>query len=183
VKRPPHLHRQGQGSVQRDAAPAGPSSERARDQLRDEIRDELAADELRRRLRVRGILPIEPDDRIRELLAQGECVVAVRRAVAFERRASARDGDSVLGVDLYVTTHRLVILGPVRLEYPLAEIREMYVAAGAVRLVDDRNRALEFGVADPRVLRVEIAAVREAIRVFTARKASRPQVDDQDSVR
>jgi hypothetical protein len=183
MKRPPHAAGQVQGSANRDIPSPGPPNGRARNDQRSELPDELAADELRRELRERGIVPIEPDERIRDLLDPGEAVVAIRRAVSFERRASPREGGGILRVNLYVTTHRLVALGPVLLEYPLADIREMDVAAGAVRLVVERNRGVELGVPDPRVLRVEIAAALEALRTSTVGTASGRPGDGQDSAR
>jgi hypothetical protein len=176
VKRQARSTRQGQLPV--------PPNVAARETSADALAaDELAADELRRRLRERGIVPIAPDDRIGALLLPGECVVAVRRAVSFECRTGSREGGKGLGVDLYVTTQRLVILGPVPVEYRLAEIQEIDIAAGAVRLVIERNRGVELGVPDPCVLRVEIAAVREAIRALTAWSASAPPKDRQGSFR
>jgi hypothetical protein len=183
VKRPPHAAVHVHGSVDRDIPSAGTSKVRATGVARDEPSDELAADELRRQLRERGIVPIEPDDGIRGLLDHGEAVVAIRRGASLERRARPRDRGEGLPVTLYVTTHRLVALGPVLLAVPLAEIREMDVAAGAVRLVIERNRGVELGVPDPRVLRVEIAAAQEAIRASAARTASSRTWDDQDSAR
>ncbi len=54
-------------------------------------------------------------------------------------------------------------------EYPLAEIREAVVAEGALWLVVGESHGVEIGVADPLLLRVEIAAVREAARVSASR--------------
>ncbi len=176
VKRPSQRNRPGQLPVPRDVA--------ARETSADALAvDELAADEVRRRLRERGIVPIAPDDRIGALLVPGECLVAVRRAVSFGYRTGSRECGEGLGVDLYVTTQRLVVLGPVPVEYPLAAIQEIDVAAGTVRLVVERNRVVELGVPDPCVLRVEIAAVREAIRALTAWSASAPSKDGQGSFR
>jgi hypothetical protein len=126
--------------------------------------DEMAADRARYRLRARGIVAIEPDDRIGVMLAPGERVVAVRRAVVLERRTDPRGTDHGLDGDLYVTTTRLVLLGRLRVEIPIAEIREAVAAAGALRLLIGDGRGVEIRTSDPRVLRVEIAAVREAAR-------------------
>jgi hypothetical protein len=56
----------------------------------------------------------------------------------------------------------------VQVEFPLADVQEIDVAADGVRLVIERNRCVEIRVGDPRVLRVHIAAVREAIRLAAA---------------
>ena len=135
--------------------------------------DEAAADEARRRLREQGIVPIEPDGRIGVMLASGERVVATRRGVSLERRKGWHDPDEGLGGDLYVTTRRLVHLGRTPVEYPLAEIQEAEVAPRALRLVVGAGRGVEIGVHDPRVLRVEIAAVREAATSRPPRASAR----------
>jgi hypothetical protein len=131
-----------------------------------------AADAIRYRLREQGVVPIEPDARIGVLLAAGEGLVAVRRDVPLERRRRRRTGDQVLLGDLYVTTARLVYMGSVTVEYPLAGVREAVVVAGALRLVVDGTQGLEIGVPDPRALRVEIGAVREAARTSAARASA-----------
>jgi len=126
--------------------------------------DAASVDDARRRLREQGIVAIEPDERIGVMLAAGERVVAVRRAISIERRKDVRNPDLGLNGDLYVTTSRLVYLGYVPVEVPLTDIREADVTAGALRLVIGDGRGLEIRAADPQLLRVEISAVREAAR-------------------
>ena len=113
-------------------------------------------------------MPIEPDDRIGVMLAPEEMVVAVRRSVTLERRTGWGEPGARMRGDLYVTTRRLVHLGRVRVEYALGEIREAVVAEGALRLVVGDSRGVEIEVSDPCLLRVEIAAVREAARAAAA---------------
>jgi len=98
------------------------------------------------------------------MLAPGERLVAVRRDVWLERRTGWRDPGAGLRGDFYVTTRRLVHLGRLPIEFSLCEIREAVVAERALRLVVGENRGVEIEVDDPRLLRVEIAAVREAAR-------------------
>lgn len=126
--------------------------------------DDALADDARRRLRDQGIVPVEPDERIGVMLAAGERVVAVRRGVSIERRKENRDPELGLRGDLYVTTHRLVCLGQVQVEVPLVAIREAVVAQGALRLIVGGGHGIEIRTADPKVLRVEIAAVRAGAR-------------------
>jgi len=130
--------------------------------------DEASADDARRRLREQGIVALEPDERIGLMLAPGERVVAVRHAVSVERRKDYADPSQRLLGDLYVTTSRLVCLGRVPVEVALLDIREAVVAAGAVRLVVGDGNGVEIRTHDPRLLRVEIAAVREAARLAAA---------------
>jgi hypothetical protein len=129
--------------------------------------DEALADEARRQLREHGFAPIKPDDRIRRILAPDELVVAVRRSVSLERRVGRPEsGAGQLG-DLYVTTERLVHLGDHRVDFPLSEIRDAIEAEGTLRLVVAEEPGIEIEVDDPRLLRVEIAAVRESARSST----------------
>ncbi len=123
-------------------------------------------------------MPIEPDDRIGVMLAPGEMVVAVRRSVILERRKGWLEPGGGLGGDLYVTTQRLVYLGRMPVEYPLAEIREAIVADGALWLVVGESRGVEIAVEDPCLLRVEIAAVREAARAAAAQPGPLPEPRD-----
>ena len=130
--------------------------------------DQTSADDARRRLREQGIVAVEPDARIGVMLGPGERVVAVRREVSLERRKLQRDPDEMLSGDLYVTTRRLVYLGSVPVAYDLSEVREAVVATGALRLVVGESHGVEIGVPDPRLLRVELAAAREAERASAA---------------
>jgi hypothetical protein len=129
--------------------------------------DHASADEARRRLRAQGIVAIEPDERIGVMLAPGERVVAIRRDVSVERRKDVRDPELALRGDLYVTTTRIVCLGQVPFDVPLAEVREAVVAADALRLIIGDGRGLEIRTDDPALLRVEISVVREAARLGT----------------
>ncbi len=139
--------------------------------------DKASAAEARARLRRDGIVPVEPDNRIGVMLAPGERLVTVRRDVRVERRKETRGPDQPLRGDLYVTTTRLVCIGPTTVEVPIADIREAVVTAGELRLIIGNGRGLEIGTGDPYLLRVEIAAVREAAR--TTAGAARPAEDAQ----
>ncbi len=137
--------------------------------------DEATADEARRRLRENGIVSIEPDERIRVMLAPGEVVAAVRHSVWLERRKETTKHDRRTVGDLYVTTRRLVYLGRERVEYPLNEIHDAVEAEGSLRLIVGEGRGVEIQVPDPRLLRVEIAAVREAARAAVAEAPPGPE--------
>ncbi|MEI7743591.1 MAG: hypothetical protein WCK58_07560 [Chloroflexota bacterium] len=124
--------------------------------------DEAAARIRRDTLREMGVIPIEPDARIAVLLAADEQVVTVRREVTLERRLAWQGRGAGLRGDLYVTTRRLVHLGDVAVEYGLADVHEAVIAPGALRLIVGRSQGVEICTVDPRVLRVEIGAVRLA---------------------
>lgn len=126
--------------------------------------DEVRAEDARRRLHAQGIVPIEPDERIGNLLERDELLYAVRRATSLERRQNPRGDDPGLRGDLYLTSRRLVHLGRTRVDYRLHEIRDAVVTAHRLVLVTDERRGVTIDVDDPRVLRVEIAAARAAAR-------------------
>lgn len=126
--------------------------------------DEAAAEAARDRLRDEGIVAIEPDERVGVALRPGEHLVAVRRAVSVERRAGWHHAEDGLQGDLYVTTQRLLHLGRIAVECPVEDIREAVVADGALLLVVGDYRGITIRVPDPRALRVQLAAVREAAR-------------------
>ena len=66
--------------------------------------------------------------------------------------------------DLYVTSQRLVYLGRECVEYPLDEIRDAVDGRMPSASSSARRAVIEIEVPDPRLLRVEIAAVRVAAR-------------------
>ena len=107
---------------------------------------------------------MEADCRIGAMLGLDEDLVAVRRAVAVERRRPCPDEPTGVGGDLYVTTRRLLHLGRMSLAYDLEEIREAVVAGDQLLLVLDDGMGLSIAVDDPSLLRVEIAAARRAAR-------------------
>ena len=77
-----------------------------------------------------------------------------------------------------MTTQRLIHLGRVRVDYSLCEIRDAVEAEGVLRLIVGEDRGIEIDVRDPRLLRVEIAAVREAAHVPTTRASSTSEEPD-----
>jgi hypothetical protein len=114
---------------------------------------------------------IEPDDLVAPLLEPDEVVVAVRRSVWLERRQGQREAGEGLAGDLYVTSRRLIHLGRFRVDYGLGEIRDAVDAPGALRLIVGEDRGIQISVDDPRVLRVEIAALRETARPLASARS------------
>ena len=96
-------------------------------------------------------------------LTRGVCV-AVRRSVCLERRAGWHDSSAGIDGDLYVTSRRLLHLGRATVEYQLRDVREVVVTDDALMLLVGPDRGLTVRVGDPRLLRVQIAAAREALR-------------------
>ena len=125
--------------------------------------DEAAADVARSALRAAGAIPIEPDPPIAVMLAPGERVLAVRHGARVElmaRTAADEVGDPG---DLYLTDRRLVVVARL-MDIPLEDIREVGVLDGRLLLLIERCGGVRIHVEDPRVLRVELAAARTAVR-------------------
>jgi hypothetical protein len=160
-------------AVPPQAAPAVPETE-ASPQVADT--DEAAASEARVRYREHGVEPIEPDERIQALLAPGEQVIAVRCAVALDRRQTSAESpaiDSIRG-DLYMTSARLVHVGPTIITFELDDIEDAALAGHRVLLLLRDGRAIALEVDRPRLLRVQIAAARAA-RACNPSRRGRPQ--------
>lgn len=135
--------------------------------------DESAASEARARYRAHGIEAIESDERIRRVLAPDERVLAFRRAVALDRH-QASAVDSFVG-DLYVTSRRLVLLGPPTLSIDIEDIEDAALA-GERLLLDLRNGVDIAVVVDrPRLLRVQVAVARAARAGRPGRRRGQPQ--------
>ena len=127
--------------------------------------DEALADVARVRFRKQGMARLEPDERIGSLLAQGEQLVALRRA-AVRHRPETPDSAAAdpVTVDVYVTSRRLVLAGPEIDDFDLADLDEASVSNERLLLVLCDGRGLDLEVDRPRLLRVEIAAARAAQR-------------------
>jgi hypothetical protein len=127
--------------------------------------DEAAADDERARLS-REPLPnladgIEPTVRLR----QGEVVHAIRLQAMLE----AGRGALPFGGTLYLTSWRLVHIGAETRAVQLSDITETGVALERLLLVDlTDGSALVIEVDQPRLLRVQIAAARAAVREGSA---------------
>lgn len=128
--------------------------------------DENAADEARERYRTEPMALLRADDRIAPLLAPGEDVVAVRRSAVLERREVPPGAEGQMGLvgDLYLTTRRLVLVGRRTVSFDLGVIAEAMLAGDQLLLVMRDGQGASLGVAQPRLLRVEIAAARTAAR-------------------
>ena len=138
--------------------------------------DEAAADAARLRLRRDGLPALQPDARIAPLLEPGERLVAVSHDALLDRREPApgeRVAPGVAGVagELYVTSRRLVLVGRLTISVPLDAIADVVVAGGRLLLVLRDGHGVALQVAGPRLLWVEIAAVRASARAGTAVEA------------
>ena len=154
-------------------APAQASTAAVRDAvdiLARATADEAAAGEARERYRDRTMPRLEADARIAPLLAQDELVVAVRRRVVFDRRRpeSRTVAPRGLAGDLYLTSRRLVLVGRLMLSFGLGDIEQVVLSGERLLLVIRDGTGVALGVAQPRLLRVEIAAARAYARERSA---------------
>ena len=126
--------------------------------------DEAAADAARERYRTQPMAALDPDARIGPLLVSGERVLAVRRSAIVDRREPVLGSDEPSGVagDLYLTSRRLVLVGRRTLSFELDGIEEVMLAGERLLIVMRDGEGVSLGVAQPRLLRVEIAAARVA---------------------
>ena len=126
--------------------------------------DEAAADQAREAYRARAMPALEPDPRIAPLLGPDEHVLAVRRSAMLDRRQAPprSEASTELAGDLYVTSRRLVLVGRLTLSFHLTEIEEAMLSGERLLLVMPGGQGASLDVAQPRLLRVEIAAARVA---------------------
>ena len=162
------------GGVEPDGWPDIPDLEA---RLRSANTDEWAASDARVRYRDHGMEPLEPDERIRSLLAPGEKLLAIRRHVALARPQPS-DGaaaiDPISG-DLYVTSARLVHVGRSMVAFDLDDIEDAALAEERVLLVLSDGAGIALDAVRPRHLRVQIAAARAARAGMTGRRHGRLQ--------
>jgi hypothetical protein len=127
--------------------------------------DEEAAAEARARFRSEPMPCIPPDDAIAQMLGADERVLSVRREATIERRqgdpASSAGG---LAGDLYITSRRLVFRGRLALSIDLEDIDEAMLSGDRLLLVTRDGAGIAIDADRPRLLRVEIAAARAALR-------------------
>jgi len=163
----PEAPNPGQASADRstEAAPstAEPAALRDAESIAARVTaDEAAAAAEQDRL-LHEPLPLldAPIDRVIQLLP-GEQLHAERHAALLERR----QGGTPSGGTLYLTSERLLHIGSERIdEIPLERIADMAVAMERlllIELTDGSDLAIE--VDQPRLLRVQVAAARGAIR-------------------
>jgi hypothetical protein len=134
--------------------------------------DEAAADAARARYRTRPLTTLPPDDSIGPLLVPGERVVAVRSSALLERRQPAPGAQPTAGAHppaglagrLYVTSRRLLLVGRLTLSYELQAVEEAMLSGERLLLLLRDGQGLTLEAAQPRLLRVEIAAARAAAR-------------------
>jgi hypothetical protein len=141
-----------EGPALRDAAAA---ADRA-------AHDEAAATAARERFRIGPMPALESDDAIRNHLAEGELVHALRRHAILR----APGGDAALGYGgtLYLTSRRLVHLGQVVVTVQLTDIVETSLAGERLLLTLREGDGLSLDVDEPRLLRAQMAEAARGLR-------------------
>ena len=157
------------GGASPAAGRAGESDPALRDAdaiLARTIADEADAAEARPRYRADGIKPVAPDERLARLLDPGERALAVHPSAALDRRESAlarRPAPGLAG-NLYLTSRRLVLVGRHVLTFDLAEIDDVVLSGERLLVAMRDGTGITLDVEGPRLLRVQIAAARSALR-------------------
>ena len=128
--------------------------------------DDAAADAARERYRMGPLPSVDADPRAAALMAPGERVVAVHQSAVLERREPRAELDAPGGLagQLYVTTRRLLLLGRIRLSIDLGDIEEAVLSGERLLLVLRDGQGVSVETTRPRLLRVELAAARAALR-------------------
>lgn len=127
------------------------------------LTDEEAARRARDQYREGGIPALRADDRVSPHLHPGEYVVGLRPDATVTR--IEQTGDRPVRADgaLYVTNHRLLQIGDRLTSIPLNEIAELAMADQRILVTLTDARGVMLDVADPRQLRVLLAAAKSAL--------------------
>lgn len=140
--------------------------------------DDEEAIAARRRYRNHGIEPIAPDPCIGALLEPAELVLACHRWVALDRheRTTVEAPSASVRGDLYVTTARLVHVGPQVDVVELDDIEDAALVGDRVLLVTRGGAGITVDTDRPRLLRVQMAAARVARASLARRRSGGPQL-------
>jgi hypothetical protein len=123
--------------------------------------DEAESDEARIRYRVEGLPSIDVDAPAAERLRPGEAALDVRSSAVITRHLLG-DGTDELAGQLVLTTHRLLVVGHAPLDVELGDIDELTLAGERLLVTLRDGTGLSINASRPRLLRVQIAALREA---------------------
>jgi hypothetical protein len=138
-----------------------PAVRDAEEILRRIRQDEADADEARIRYRVEGLPSVDVDELAAERLRPGETAVDVRSSTVVTRHLPG-DGTDELAGQLVITTERLLVVGHTPLELELGDIDELTLAGERLLVTLHDGTGLSINASRPRLLRVQIAALREA---------------------
>jgi hypothetical protein len=123
--------------------------------------DEAEADKARIRYRVDGLPSVDVDGLAAERLLPGEAAVDVRSSAVITRHLLS-DGTDEFAGQLVLTTRRLLVVGKTPLDVELSEIDELALGGERLLVTLRDGTGLSIDASRPRLLRVQIAAAREA---------------------
>jgi hypothetical protein len=123
--------------------------------------DEAAAAAARSAYMEAGLPVLKPDEAIARELRADERLHA-RRAPAFLNRVDTAGASGADAGSLYLTSHRLVHVGPVIFSIGLPDIEELVIAGERLLLSLSGGHGVSLDVAEPQLLRVQIGAARGA---------------------
>jgi hypothetical protein len=126
--------------------------------------DEAEADEARSRYRIEGLPAVDIDSLLAERLRPGETAVDIRSSSQVTRHPLGDGTDEHAG-QLVLTSQRLLVVGRSPLEVELDEIDELSLAGERLLVTLRDGTGLSIHAPRPRLLRVQIAALREAAGV------------------
>ncbi len=140
----------------------GPGIRDAEEILLRVRQDEAEADEARIRYRVEGLPSIDVDGVAGERLRPGETAVDVRSSAVVTRHLRDDSTDEFPG-QCILTTQRLMVVGQTPFDVELGEIDELALAGERLLVTLRDGSGLSIDASRPRLLRVQIAAAREAV--------------------
>jgi hypothetical protein len=127
--------------------------------------DEAAAAAARARYRSEPMTGLVPDPAVVALLMPDEQLLAIRLSATLERRQPTPGTPLTRGLAgrLLVTSRRLLLVGRRIVAFDLADVSETALSGGHLLLVLRDGTGVTLDVAQPRLLRVEIAAARRTL--------------------
>ncbi len=135
--------------------------------------DEADSDDARHRYQTDGLPVVESETGFTPLALPGEVLHVFREYALLERTLPDAPEPSPQAGTLYVSSERLVHVGALTTNIPLAKIEEMAVALERLLLVRlDDGTHLAIDTDRPRLLRVQIAAALAAARLGAAAEES-----------
>jgi hypothetical protein len=121
--------------------------------------DEAAARDFRARLHEASLAPLDPDETVGPELGTGEFVFAVRPSTLLEWVPASMHAGGPVGGSFYVTSSRLLHLGAERTAVDLQSVEETQVLGERLLVLLGQGESFALDVDQPRLLRVQIAAV------------------------